>query len=60
MPNLRLSVLDQSPIPEGCSEGDALCAIRSIWPGWPIVLAIRGIGLLSITARLGWHVIVRK
>ena len=24
MPNLRLSVLDQSPIPEGCSEGDAL------------------------------------
>jgi luciferase family oxidoreductase group 1 len=24
VPNLRLSVLDQSPIPEGCSEGDAL------------------------------------
>ena len=24
MPNLRLSVLDQSPVPEGCSEGDAL------------------------------------
>src|SRR5580704_1425750 len=24
VPNLRLSVLDQSPIPEGCTEGDAL------------------------------------
>jgi hypothetical protein len=24
MPDLRLSILDQSPIPEGCTAGDAL------------------------------------
>ena len=60
MPRLvQLSVLDQCPIPEGSSAGDAF-ATRSIWRAWPTASATSAIGWPSITARRASRAPVRK